>query len=301
MKRLIVNADDWGLTKGVNRGIRDAYGSGIVTSATLMANGQAFEDAVEITRAHSSLGVGVHLNLSQGMPVSSPEIIPSLVDPQGRLYLRPGMLWKGIAMGRVSLSEIETELRAQILRVRGAGISPTHLDGHKHVHVLPGISDVVITLARELGIRRVRCPLEKAPALAGLLFDSHRPSVGTAKQYAVGRAVSFFARVFRKKCARFGITSPTHFFGVTQTGFLDVAEIETLLRRLPYDESELMCHPGYVDPALASAGTRLIEERERELEALTSPRIRRLVDGLGIRLVDYADLGQWNGIGVTAA
>ena len=160
MKQLIVNADDFGLTNQVNRGILEAHRHGIVTSATLMANGEAFESAVEIARHAPDLGVGIHLNLTQGIPVSPAHTIRTLVDKRGRLYLSPGRLWRGVVTRQVSLDDIHTELRAQIAKVRRAGISPTHLDGHKHVHVLPGISKVVIRLAGDFGIRSVRSPVD---------------------------------------------------------------------------------------------------------------------------------------------
>src|SRR4029077_20467390 len=106
---------------------------------------------------------GVHLNLSEGKAAAGPSHIPTLVDRGGQLHLTPPRLWAGIASGRVSLAEIEFELRAQIRKVIRAGITPTHLDGHKHVHVLPRVSEIVIRLAREFSIPAVRCPLEHNP------------------------------------------------------------------------------------------------------------------------------------------
>src|SRR5262245_60514883 len=140
MKELIVNADDFGLTQQVNRGILDAHHDGIVTSTTLLANGGSFDEAVSMSRQAPQLGVGVHLNLSEGNPVSRASEIPSLVDSRGALHLTPGRLWAGIVKRKVSLSDVERELLAQVRKVIRAGISPTHLDGHKHVHVLPGVS-----------------------------------------------------------------------------------------------------------------------------------------------------------------
>jgi chitin disaccharide deacetylase len=142
MKKLIVNADDFGLTKRVSEAIVEAHRHGIVTSTTLMANGAAFDAATDLSRQMPRLGIGVHLNLSEGMPVSPAPRIPSLLSAHGRLHLTPGRLWKAIAMRRVSLADVETELRAQIAKIHRAGILPTHFDGHKHVHILPRISDV---------------------------------------------------------------------------------------------------------------------------------------------------------------
>ena len=290
MKQLIVNADDFGLTAQVNRGILDAHREGIVSSATLMATGEAFESAVAIGRRSPWLGVGVHLNLTKGIPVSPPSKIPTLVDLRGRLHLTPGRLWKGIVTQQVNLFDVETELRAQITKVLRSGISPTHLDGHKHVHVLPGISDTVIRVAREFGLWSVRCPVESPPAAPRLLRISRSPAISVIKQYLVGRAVSHFARRFREKLGEAGLICPAHFYGLSQTGFLDTESIREILRRVPEGTTELMCHPGYLDADLVRAGTRLLTEREVELQGLTAPQVRKLVANLGIQLASYKDL-----------
>src|SRR5689334_13125533 len=193
MRRLIVNADDFGFTEQVSRGILDAHREGIVTSTTLMANGAAFDAAVAMSRQAPRLGIGVHLNLTEGEPVSPALRIPSLVDGSGRLHLTPARLLKGLFRRQINLGDVETELRRQITRILSAGISPTHLDGHKHVHVLPGVSEIVIRLAQEFSIRRVRCPQEEAPPFARLLRAGRNSGVAAAKQYIVGRAVSGFA------------------------------------------------------------------------------------------------------------
>lgn len=290
MKQLIVNADDFGLTEQVNRGILDAHREGIVTSTTLMANGGAFWAAVDMSHRAPELGIGVHLNLSEGIPVSPAFRIPSLVDARGRLYLTPSRLWSGIVTRLVNLLEIQRELHAQIEKVLGAGISPTHLDGHKHVHVLPGISAVVIRLAQGAGIKSVRCPLEEAPGLLRLLESRRRSQAAIFKQYVVGRAVSRFARRFKERLAQAGLISPAHFYGLSQTGFLDVENVEEILFRLPGGASELMCHPGYVDANLVRTGTRLLTQREVEVRALTALQVSQLAAAQRIRLVSYQEL-----------
>ena len=290
MKKLIVNADDFGLTKRVTEAIVDAHRHGIVTSTTLMANGVAFETAMALSRQMPRLGIGAHLNLSEGKPVSPAHRIPSLLNARGRLYLTPGRLWKAIATRRVNLADVETELRAQIAKIHGAGILPTHFDGHKHVHILPGVSDIVVRLAQEFFVPSVRCPLEEPPGLFHLLDRRRisRPSI--LKQYLVGRGVSALARRFGQKLAEAGLACPTTFYGISQTGFLDARGILEVLRQLPEGTSELMCHPGYVDVELARTGTRLLAQREIEVFALRSHLIRSFLAGSGIRLVNYKAL-----------
>jgi chitin disaccharide deacetylase len=291
MKQLIVNADDFGLTEQVSRGILDAHREGIVTSTTLMANGAAFEPAVAMSRLAPRLGVGVHLNLTEGEPVSSALSIPTLADSSGRLHWTPGRLLQALLSRRVSLADIETELRQQIAKVFRAGIVPTHLDGHKHVHVLPGISEIVVRLAQEFAIASVRCPQEEAPRLPDLLRNGGHSRIAVAEQYAVGRAVSGFARRFRERLVKAGLRFTAHFYGLTQTGFLDLQIIQEILDSLPEGISELMCHPGYTDAQLVATGTRLLGQREIEIQALKAFEVRKLLANSGIRLGNYRPLG----------
>ncbi len=290
MKRLIVNADDFGLTENVNRGILDAYRDGILTSTTLLANGMAFESAVAASKKFHGLGIGVHLNLTEGMPVADASLIPTLVDRRGRLYLTPPRLWAGIALGQVSHSEIEVELRAQVMKVIHAGIRPTHFDGHKHVHVLPHISEIVIRLARELRVPAVRCPLEHNPYANNRSRNRMLSGISTFKQYLVGLAVSKLARSFREKLTREGLLSSSYFYGISQTGFLNAAAIREILMNLPPGTSELMCHPGYRDLDLERAGTRLLAQREIETHGLTALSVKNSMVSGRIQLWNYRDL-----------
>jgi chitin disaccharide deacetylase len=289
MKCLIVNADDFGFTRLVSEGILDAHDHGIVTSTSLMATGGAFEEAVAMAKRAPRLSVGVHLALTEGIPVSPVSEVPTLADAHGRLYLTPRQLLKRIVTHRISLGEIEIELRAQIARVLQAGITPTHLDGHKHVHVLPGVSEIVIRLAQEFGIRSVRCPIEEL-SLKRLPCWLRDRRAGVFRQCLAGRAVSWYARRFRLKLKKARLNYPTHFYGLSQTGILDVEELEAILRGLPEGASELMCHPGYADALLAKTGTRLLTQREIECHALMSTRTRNLALSEGIQLVSYGEL-----------
>jgi chitin disaccharide deacetylase len=286
MKQLIVNADDFGLTEGVSKGIVDAFLKGIVSSTTLMANGAAFESAVSMSQCTPDLGIGVHLNLTTGKPVSSARSIPSLVGREGRFYLTASGLLRSLASRQVNPREIEAELREQITKVLKAGIRPTHLDGHKHVHVMPGVAEIVIRLAQEFSIRSVRSPQELRPKLASLLCGaSSRTAV--LKQYLVGRAVTGFARSFTKQLTKAGLLYAEHFYGLSQTGFLNVPGVLEILESLPEGISELMCHPGYLDADLANSGTRLLAQREVEIQALTAHAVKKAVANNGIQLVSY--------------
>jgi hopanoid biosynthesis associated protein HpnK len=290
MKKLIVNADDFGLTEGVNRAIIDSHKNGIITSTTLMANGVAFDSAAAASSAAPALGVGVHLNLTQGQPVCPASHVPSIVTSEGSFHPRPGILAWRILSRKITLIDIENELRSQIEKISSAGIRITHLDSHKHIHLFPPIFDVVVKLAREYGIDCMRCPIELASSALGPFQSRRQGWPRAAKQYLLGRAISTLAACQVKKLKRAGLCWPERFYGLSETGFLDGTILERILRSLPDGTNEMMCHPGYVDEALLGTRTRLRAQRETELQTLTSAGIRQLVGDQGIELISYARL-----------
>jgi hopanoid biosynthesis associated protein HpnK len=287
VKNLIVNADDLGWTEGVNRGIRDASRGGIVTSTSLLANGMAFAEAVKSAKSAPGLGVGVHLNLSDGAPVAEPKSVMSLLDGRGKLSSGPESLLLKRARRGLVLAEVEREWDAQIRKVREAGIRPTHVDGHKHVHMLPGLFEIALRLAKRHGIEAVRVSLEESSLRAALSSGGkHNPGV-VMKQGVQARGLKLLARDAREQARRAGIATSDYFCGIAQTGELTREGVERLLWSLPEGTTELMCHPGYADEALQKSATRLQASRQKELEILTDARIRNLVASQGIRLIDY--------------
>lgn len=266
---LLVNADDFGFARGVNRGILHCHREGILTSATLMANGDAFEDAVELARAHPSLDVGAHLVLVQGRSVRSGEPLPPTVPA----------LVRALAFRRL---DPYAELKAQMERITAAGVRVTHLDTHKHTHLLPPVLDAVLRLAREYGVRWVRRP-----------FDVPMP----ASRRPVPAGVRLARRAMKPLEARFerllrssGCRTTDHFAGFQWTGRFTVDDAAALLRSLPPGTTEFMTHPGFCDEELRGARTRLKESREEELRVLTNPLLRSVMAEGGIRLASYAEL-----------
>jgi chitin disaccharide deacetylase len=288
-RNLIVNADDLGWTPGVNRGIAEAHRNGIVTSASLLANGQAFAEAVELARATPGLGVGVHLNLSDGPPTAPTDVVPSLMNAAGEFEGGPDGLLLKIATRGLSMREVEIEWDAQASKVRKAGIEPTHLDGHKHVHMLPGLFEIALRLAKRHGIAAIRVSHE-ASSLRAALSAGEARGVVVLKQGVQARGLKLLARDAREQAERAGVSTADYFCGIAQTGELTKEGVERLLQSLPEGTTELMCHPGYADDALRKTTTRLQASREKELEILTDPKIRNLVASQGIRLIDYAFL-----------
>ncbi|HXJ04139.1 MAG TPA: ChbG/HpnK family deacetylase [Candidatus Acidoferrum sp.] len=292
MRNLIVNADDLGWTEGVNRGIAEAHRNGIVTSASLLANGAAFQSGVELTRTTPALGVGVHLNLSDGEPVAERELVTSLLNERGELEGKPENLLLRLARRSVSLEEVEREWDAQIQKVRDSGIQPTHLDGHKHVQMLPGLFEIVLRLAKMHGIAAIRISHEESGLRAALSAGAKQHGSVVMKQGVQARGLKLLTPDAREKTERAGLAKADYFCGIAQTGEITREGVLRLLEILPEGTTELMCHPGYVDAELAKSGTRLQASRQKEVEILTDTEVRNLVASQGIRLIDYAFVAQ---------
>ena len=238
MKYLITNADDFGFTRDVNEGIVHAHRHGILTATTLMATGTAFDHAVKLARENPNLDVGVHLVLvgSEGYPRNVTQLLVSL--------------------GTMRIYE---ELAGQVRRVLESGIRPTHLDTHKHTHLLPPVLSAVMRIAKEFEIPWIRRPL------AGLA-------------------------VFGRQLESHGCRTTDHFAGFSMTGRYDAARLAKLIRRLPEGVTEFMCHPGFWGEELQKASTRLKESRRRELDALTSPEVRVALLESSVVLTRYGEL-----------
>ena len=291
MKNLIVNADDLGWTEGINRGIVEAHRKGLVTSSSLLANGPAFDSALVAAQSNPQLAIGVHLNLSDGPPTAPAEEARGLLNQVGNLEEGPESLLLRIASRSLALQEVEREWDAQIQKVRDAGIEPTHLDGHKHVHMLPGLFEIALRLAKKHGIRAIRVAHEES-TLRTVLSSAGEQKAGVVfKQGVQARGLKLLAPDAREMADQAGLATSDYFCGIAQTGVLTREGVEKLLKSLPDGTTELMCHPGYVDEELRRTGTRLQESRQTELEILTDGSVRKLVATRGIRLISYRLVG----------
>ena len=291
LKNLIVNADDLGWTEGVNRGIVEAHRKGLVTSCSLMANGRSFESALEAARSNPQLGIGVHLNLSDGPPTASAGEVRGLLNEVGELEEGPESLLLRIASRSIAMEEVEREWDAQIQKVRRNGIEPTHLDGHKHVHMLPGLFEIALRLAKKHGIRAIRVAHEES-TLRSVLSSAGEQRAGVVfKQGVQARGLKLLAPDAREMADHAGIATSDYFCGIAQTGVLTRQGVEKFLESLPDGTTELMCHPGYVDEELRKTATRLQESRQTELQILTDGSLRKLVATRGIRLISYRLMG----------
>ena len=240
MKRLLVVADDLGLTPGVNAGIAQGFRSGILTSASFLTNTRHFDATLDLLPSLGGLKVGVHLTLVGGRPVLPPGDVPSLVKPGGDFRDSWRQFLPAWWAGRVRRIDVGAEWRAQVRRALDAGIRPAHLDSHQHLHIIPGLWSLVLDLAREFSIPRVRLPREAAPAPPGT------PLARRLIRWSM-------ARLCPNAAAAQGAGCCDHFFGISETGRLDSAALLAVLRRLPEGWSELITHPGIPDEELLCA------------------------------------------------
>lgn len=262
MSRLIVNADDFGLTPGVNRAIIELHRAGVLTSTTLMARAAATDEAIELARSTPSLGVGCHVLLVDGDPILPPTSIPTLVNQKSRNF--PSALTTFLARlftGRIRSAEIQAEAAAQIALLQTRGLRLTHIDTHKHTHMFPAVLRPVLRAARAAGIRAVRNPFEPVWAV--------RATAGASWARA---AEVIVLRKLQAACRRIiaeeGFSTTDGTIAVVGTGILNAATARALLSQLPAGTWELVTHPGYNDADLDRVRTRLRASRDVEREAL---------------------------------
>jgi hopanoid biosynthesis associated protein HpnK len=277
--RLILNADDFGLTAGINRAIIELHRAGVLTSASLMARAAATDEAIELALATPSLGVGCHVVLVDGEPVLRAQNLPTLVDPRtGRFHPTLGVFLKLLLTGHIRSTEIEAEAAAQTALLQKRGLRLTHIDTHKHTHIFPAVLRPVLRAARAAGIRSVRNPFEPAWSLRA---TCGAPWIRRAQV----RLLRLLEPAFRRIVAEEGFTTTDGAVGVLATGTLDSTTVSSLLRNLPEGTWELVTHPGYNDSDLAQAHTRLLASRETEQQILLA-----IVPWDGVESISFAQL-----------
>ena len=289
VRRLIINADDLGLTRGVNRGILHARDAGAVTSATLMANSGAFEDAVELAKSgpqNREFGVGAHVVLVDGGPVLPGDRVSTLLAPGEASRFRNSLSAFALAAlrGRIRTDEVEAEAFAQFQKIQAAGIRLSHFDAHKHAHVFPAVLKPLLRAAKACGVRALRNPFAPLKPLA-FAHLARRPHLW--KRYSEVKVLRGLSARFRELVKQEGMVTTDGTFGIVATGALDTALFEAIVGCIPEGTWEFCCHPGYNDAELAAVRTRLRESRSQELEVLGSESAREAIRRHGIDLISY--------------
>ena len=282
MRRLIINADDFGLTSGVNRAIVEAHERGIVTSATLMADGAKFREAVEMASRTPGLSVGCHVLLVDASPVLEAHQISTLVtNNSGVPKFRDSLLnFAALAIsGQLDEDQIEAEITAQVRKLQIAGIHVSHLDSHKHTHMFPVVFRPMLRAASQCGIGAVRNPFE-ALLFAGTRNWKRRFQLGLLRSLRGG---------FCNALEESGILTPDGCVGIAVTGGLTLETFRQLIESLPEGTWEFVTHPGYNDTELDGVKTRLRHSRERELAILTSPEVKGLLQREQVKCISYRE------------
>jgi predicted glycoside hydrolase/deacetylase ChbG (UPF0249 family) len=283
---LIINADDFGLTPGINRSIIELHQAGVLTSATLMATGPAFEHAVAVARANPALGIGCHLVFTDGTPASPPEKIPTLIGSD-RKNFRPSLIsfLRALLLGQIREEDIVREAYAQISRLQQAGVSITHVDTHKHTHLLPTIAGPLLKVLERSRIQAIRNPFE--PAFTQQL--AHANLKRRLQISLLNRLQSSFDR--QPQIGNHQVLTTQGTVGVSATGNLNATTLTQILDALPPEGAyELVCHPGYNDRDLDRVTTRLRAHREIEMQALLSAIPTRLAQPNAPTLIHYGSL-----------
>ena len=279
VRRIIVNADDFGLTLGVNRAIVELNQAGVLSSATLMANAAATADAIAHAQNAPSLGVGCHIVLVNGTPILPPSAIPTLIDPKtGQFHRKLTTFLRLLVTGRIRPGDIEREATAQVTSLSQRGLCLTHIDTHKHTHMFPAVLRPVLRAAQAAGIPAIRNPFEP--------HWSRRATPGAplGRRFEVN-LLHHLQASFRRMVAAHGLSTTDGALGVLATGSLNAEAVRSLLHAIPNGTWELVSHPGYNDADLAQVTTRLRESREVERQALQAIQLE-----IGMELVNFAAL-----------
>jgi predicted glycoside hydrolase/deacetylase ChbG (UPF0249 family) len=275
-KKLLVNADDLGLSSAINKGIIQSHLTGIVTSTSIVASGTAFTEGVQLAKECPTLGVGVHLTLVEENSVAEPDAIPTLA-PNGVLPHSYGDLMKKVLTARISLSEIEREFRAQIEKCLRSGIKLSHVDSHQHTHALPLIFPIALRLANDYAIPGIRIP-RAWPRFRDL---SANRSFGKC-------ALCVLAHTDGLLFHRGDCKSTKGFVGLFESGALNEIALLSILDNLAEGTTELVCHPGCADPSPRYASWN--KRRQLELASLTSDSARAAIRRNNIQLINYSQL-----------
>ncbi len=279
MKSLIINGDDFGISSATNHAILRAHREGILTSASLMVNGEAFEEAVAMAKAHPSLSVGIHLVLVHGRSTLPPAKIPDLVNERGEFSNNPVTAGTAYFFLPSLKAQIKKELEAQIKKFLSTGLPLAHMNGHINIHVHPTVLGVLIELAERYGVKKIRLPQEEL--FVTLRLDRNR-WLEKVVQWTIFEILSLSAR---RRLKENGFQIPDRAYGLLQIGRMDEAYLLGLLDRIGDGCSEISFHLGE-----APNDWPAFYDGQRELHVLLSKTVRDRIEQSGLKLISYAGL-----------
>lgn len=278
MKRLIVNADDFGMTHGINRGIIEANGKGIVTAASIMVTGWAFDEAVQLARENPNLDIGLHLSLTVGRPASNDPAVHRYLTSHGTFRLGNRDLLIKLILHNILPSVPYREIEAQFKKAIDTRLPITHIDGHESIHLFPGIREIVFQLMERYGIPFMRLSYER---------------IGLRRVWKLRRwkkaLVNLFGLLHQRQIRRRGIRTTDYYYGTFDAGYLGKEKLMATISNLREGTSEIMCHPGYRDESFDRiCGGRYLPDQE--LRALMDAEVKNLLHERGIHLIGFKDM-----------
>jgi predicted glycoside hydrolase/deacetylase ChbG (UPF0249 family) len=290
MKRVIVNADDFGFSKRINSGIIETYRKGILTSASLVVNMPGFDDAINLIRQNPGLDIGVHINIIRGRPISSLTNSRILTE-QGYFLMSIPRLLTRIFTKKIRLEELEVECRAQIEKAFKEGISISHIDSEKHLHLFRPFFKLIVKLADEYGIKKIRL-INEIPYIFQKIPDFTR---FFNKQLYKSVALSIISTMNKPLVKASNMRAPNYSYGIAGAGNMAIDGYKNILKKLKNGTTEIICHPGYAEDgsrknSLCESKYCIDKIREQELGALLEPRIKEALGKLNVELIAYKEL-----------
>ena len=277
MKKLVINADDFGIDVTVNKAVESAYRNGVLTSTTIIPCGKSYENAIDIAEQNPQLGVGIHLTLVAERPVSSCQKIPSLIEGDCRFYSSYSEFLKGFILGKIKIKDIETEARAQIEKVLDSNLLPSHIDSHQHLHIFPGIAGLICRLAKDYGIDAVRLPRESMR-----FVDSE---ISFARHIA-RNGLTVITKITTPSLGGRNLRHTDNFFGMLYGGALNSQRLKRIISCLPNGTSEIMIHPALENEAMQGI-YQWNYDWQQEYHALCDPTVKMLIAENAVQLVNY--------------
>jgi predicted glycoside hydrolase/deacetylase ChbG (UPF0249 family) len=278
MKKLVVSADDFGLTKSISEGTVKAYKDGIVTSINLLPTGRAFEESLYLLKELKLDGIGAHLSLTETSPIADPAKIPSLVTRKGSFHANYISFFIDLFLGRIRMDSIYFELRSQLDRLKRVGVPINSINSHEHIHMMPSILNVFIDLAKEYNIPFIRYP-----------HGDKLVSPYSLKKILKLAILAYFGHIVEGTVRKSGLNTTDNFLGIADSGNLMEDVLVRLLENMPEGTTELVCHPGFLSPEVLE---RCIFQLncESELASLTSRRVKKVIKDNGIKLITVGEI-----------